>query len=311
MKRRDLLKTVGALGVASLVSDHSASAAEKLWKTAVGLNGFVSGESRYKRKYPIWEILHFASEAGFDGVELVEQWHWSGYPTVAETERIDALRRMYDAYGLQIFSIQLSVGQAFAPEAELRGEWLETFTEQVKFAAAVGCVHVGMWPGGGLRGQTMEQAITNLGHSFHAAADIAGEHGIIPCFEIEPPFVFNTEEHMQRILAAADHPNLKVIYDPSHFDLMNGSTGKPHEMLQRIGLDRLGYLHFIDTDGTLRDGGTSKHLPCGEGHADLEQSLLVLKEGGFQGWIMIDEWEVPDPYHACISPKKLIERVQG
>ena len=33
-------------------------------------------------------------------------------------------------------------------------------------------------------------------------------------------------------------------------------------------------------------------------------SLKVLADGGFNGWAMIDEWEVPDPYHACIEGKK-------
>ncbi len=45
-----------------------------------------------------------------------------------------------------------------------------------------------------------------------------------------------------------------MIYDPSHFDLMNGSTGRPHEMLKRIGVQNVGYVHLTDTDGTLREG---------------------------------------------------------
>ena len=47
---------------------------------------------------------------------------------------------------------------------------------------------------------------------------------LIAAFEIEPVFVFNTEEHLQQILRKANHSALKTIYDPSHFDLMNGST---------------------------------------------------------------------------------------
>ena len=125
-------------------------------------------------------------------------------------------------------------------------------------------------------------------------------------FEIEPPFVFNTEEHLKRILEGVNHPHFKTLYDPSHFDLMNGSTGKPHEMLSRIGVENIGYVHFTDTDGTLRDGGTSKHLPCGEGHIDVEASLKTLAEGGFEGWIMFDAWEVPDPYEACVKGKQCV-----
>ena len=35
----------------------------------------------------------------------------------------------------------------------------------------------------------------------------------------------------------------------------------------------------------------------------------MLKQGGFRGWIMVDEWEVPDPYDACLKCKKVIEEV--
>ena len=35
--------------------------------------------------------------------------------------------------------------------------------------------------------------------------------------------------------------------------------------------------------------------------------LKILKDGGFRGWIMVDEWEVPDPYDACIKCKSAID----
>jgi hypothetical protein len=35
------------------------------------------------------------------------------------------------------------------------------------------------------------------------------------------------------------------------------------------------------------------------------------KEGGFRGWIMVDEWEVPDPYDACIKCKRVIDQAWG
>jgi sugar phosphate isomerase/epimerase len=77
-------------------------------------------------------------------------------------------------------------------------------------------------------------------------------------FEIDPPFVFNRSEHLVRLLEVAKHPALKTIYDPGHFDLMTGSTGRPHELLRRIGVANIGYVHLTDIDGTLRDGGAAR-----------------------------------------------------
>ncbi|MBM3891570.1 MAG: sugar phosphate isomerase/epimerase, partial [Verrucomicrobia bacterium] len=181
------------------------------------------------------------------------------------------------------------------------------FRDRVAFCKQIGCDCIGVWPGGGLRGQTLDQAFKRLTDSFREAAQIAADAGLLMAFEIEPPFVFNKEEHLKRILELTNHPNLKVIYDPSHFDLMNGSIGKPHEMLLRVGVKNIAYVQLTDTDGTLRDGGTSKHLPCGDGHANIPESLRVLREGGFRGWIDMDGWEIPDPYDACVKAKKMID----
>jgi len=306
--RRALLKLAGTAFAATTFSPSLIAAAkDNPWKLAVGLNGFQSGTHKYKKTYPIWEVLDFATRHKFNGVELVQDWPQGGYLASTETQRISALRRLYDQYNLQVFSIQLGADGAFAPDESARKQWLETFHDRVRFAQALGCDAVGLWPGGGLRGQTIDEAIQRLSRSFREAGKIAADHGLLAAFEIEPPFVFNTETHYLRILHGADHPALKGIYDPSHFDLMNGSTGRPHEMLQRIGVRNIGYVHLTDTDGTLRDGGTSKHVACGDGHANVPESLRMLKEGRFRGWIMIDAWEVPDPYDACVKGKQAID----
>jgi sugar phosphate isomerase/epimerase len=299
-----------ALTLAAGALAARAAGAEKrnpLWKTAVGLNSFSSGARKYGKAYPVWEVLDFVARLGYDGIELVGGWPMGDYPKAAEAGRVRALRRMYDAFGLRVFSIQQGGGGAFAPDEAARRRWIEEFRDRVAFCKQIGCECIGVWPGGGLRGQTLDEAFARLTDSFREAARVAGDAGLVMAFEIEPPFVFNKEEHLQRILEQTRHPNLKVIYDPSHFDLMNGSTGRPHEMLARVGVRNIGYVQLTDTDGTLRDGGTSKHLPCGDGHANIPESLRVLREGGFRGWMDMDGWEIPDPYDACVKAKKMID----
>ena len=308
MQRRDLLKTLGAAFLASTVNQvFAAQPIRRGWKTAFGLNGFASSSKKYNKTFPIWEVLDFAARTGFNGIELHATWPMGAYPKSGESERIRALRRLYDAYGLQIFSIQTGAGGAFSPDTVARQRWLNEFRDQARFAKAVGCECIGMWPGGGLRGQTFQQAMKNLARSFREAAKIAHDLSLIPAFEIEPVFIFNTEEHLRQILELTNHPALKTIYDPSHFDLMNGSTGRPHEMLRRIGVENIGYIHLTDTDGTRRDGGTSKHLACGDGHIDVTASLETLWKGGFRGWMNIDTWQIPDPYDACLKAKRAID----
>jgi len=310
MTRRDALKlSGGALALPFLTGVVCAADAPSVWKTAVGLNGFQSGSHKYKKNYPIWEVLDFASRLGFDGIELVADWPSGGYPAASEKDRVRALRRLYDQFGLRIFSIQLGADGAFDPDEAGRQRWLGQFRDRIQLAKQLGCDCVGMWPGGGLRGQTIDEAINRLASTFREAGRIAGDAGLIACFEIEPVFVFNKEDHYLRILHGANQPSLKGIYDPSHFDQMNDATGKPEEMLLRVGPKNIGYVQFCDSDSTLRDGGTSKHLACGEGRTDCAKALRILKEGGFRGWIMVDEWDVPDPYDACVKCKQVIDTV--
>lgn len=308
MRRREILKLLGATSLLSTLRGFAADdgVSKPIWKTAIGLNGFASSSRKYNKAYPIREVLEFASKTGFDGIELTQNWPTKGYPSPDQTDRIRALRRMHDGFKLQIFSVQTSAGGAFAPHADARRQWVDTMRNHCRLAKALGCDCIGMWPGGPLRGQTIDQAIERVAASFREVGKIAGDLGLVAAFEIEPPFVFNTEDHLRRILAAANHPNVKTIFDPSHFDLMNASNGRPHEMLKRIGVENIGYVHFTDTDGTLRDGGTSKHLPCGDGHADVDAALATLRDGGFRGWIMIDAWEIPDPYDAGVKGLKAI-----
>ncbi len=277
------------------------------WKTAIGLNGFDSSHHKYGTLYTIDEIIKFAKDAGFDGLELIQGWPFGNYPSSKDKEAVDKLIAYYHSSGLQPFSIQIMADGAFDPEDGARKEWLKLFEDRVQLAKKLGAAHVGLWPVGGLRGQSLDKALEYLGNSFREALNIATSHDIVPGFEIEPPFVFNTVEHMQQII---DRSGMKFIYDPSHCDLMHGSVGRPHEVLEKLGVQRVAYVHLTDTDGTLRDGGTSKHLAAGDGHAQLEVSLRMLKEGGFQGWIMCDAWEIPDPYDACRKAKSMIERIR-
>ena len=72
LSRRHAFKTLAVAAATPLLgSFSSAQPREQNWKTAIGLSGFQSGSRKYKKNYPIWEVLDFASRNGFEGVELV------------------------------------------------------------------------------------------------------------------------------------------------------------------------------------------------------------------------------------------------
>jgi sugar phosphate isomerase/epimerase len=312
MRRRDVLKLLGTAACTSAAGSVMGGQANKpRWKTAIGLNGYQSASAKYGKTFAIWEVLDFASRAGFDGVELVPNWPapMVDYPAPDDAKRIRALRRLYEGFGLQIFSIQTGAGGAYDPDPAVRKHWLDGWRRQARIAKALGAECIGLWPGGPLGKQTEAQAVDHLAESFREVWKYAGELGLTASFEIEPPFVFNSERHIQEILAKA--PAARTNLDFSHFDMFSGAKGRITELVKRVGVKNIGYVHLTDCDGTLRDGGTSKHLPCGDGHIDIDAALGALREGGFEGWIMIDAWETPDPDEANIKGKQAIDRARA
>lgn len=273
---------------------------ETPWKTAVGLNAFMSSMRKYDTVYPDWEVLDRISRFGFDGVELAPDWPLGGYPRANEPERMAALQRMFDYYDLDIFAIQTSATDAFSPDDSVRRRWLEDFEQWAVLAKGIGCECLGTWPDGELGDQTLDEATARFTESLNAAARIADGLGLTLGFELEPVFIFKELDHLDKIMAEAfaGTSPLKMIYDHSHFDWLNGGTGKPHELLERIGVEHISYVHLTDTDGTQRPGGSTKHLGCGDGYIDLDASYRTLLDGGFRGWVMVDAWAIPDVYDA-------------
>jgi len=285
--------------------NRSAAPAQR-WKTAFGLNGYMSSESEYGHSFPIWDVLGFAEREEFDGIELVQGWP-KPYPRSDDQAAIASLKSLYDRYHLKIFSIQTDASGAFRKDSGARQNWLKSFIDQARLAAQLGSECIGLWPGGGLDGQTLDEGRDRLIGSLREAAQVVSDLGLLASVEIEPPFVFHTIEDLIQIVDGVGHPKLKGMYDPSHFDLMNGGEGRPEELLLKLGVHRVGYVHLTDTDGT-SFGGTSRHLPCGDGHVDIARSLDILWNGGFRGWIMIDGWKTRDPYDACRKGLAAIRR---
>ncbi len=315
MQRRAFLETaaaaavgVGAIAGAQDLPRHMYSPSQRRWRTAFGLNGFMSSEGYYKKRYPIWEVLEFAQREGFDGIELVDGWPQGPYPRADEDAKIASLRGLFARYNLKIFSIQTTADRAFQADPATRAAYVAQFKDQATLARKLGCECIGIWPGGGLGGQSLDAATANLIVSLKEAATIAQDNGLLASVEIEPPFVFNTIDVLIKIIDGVDHPCLRGMYDPSHFDIMTGGKGRPEEGLRKVGVERIGYLHLTDCDGTIFEG-TSKHFPAGEGHIDIPKSLKFLWEGGYTGWIMIDAWMTEDPYRACRKGKEAVLEV--
>lgn len=310
MQSRRLFLSQAALAV--LTRNRSS---KNCWKTAVGLNGFGSAERVYKRRYELDDILKFSSDEGFDGIELWGAFH-GPYPDPGDDAAISSIREHIESYDIKIFSIQSAPrgGALLSDDPDQHKAYTRALNGQIDLAKKLGCVCAGMWPprkaAQGIL--TEDQMIERMAGCIRPVVRHAMEQGITLSIEGEPPLIINTPIRYKKLFAAVGMKQFKVIFDPSHFDLLTGGKCRPDILLKELGVGRVGYVQLTDGDGTLRtlpDGtvGTSKHLASGLGKYDIQGLLDILYHGGFRGWIQMDTWETEDPFYASKMGKRAVD----
>ncbi|MDF9839485.1 MULTISPECIES: sugar phosphate isomerase/epimerase family protein [unclassified Paenibacillus] len=103
--------------------------------------------------------------------------------------------------------------------------------------------------------------------------------------------VFNSAEHIAKMIREVGSPNLKGLADT---DVM-AVTGKDtiHDFIRELG-DNLAYVHFVD-------GNPGGHLVPGEGKLPLDEALQALNNSGYKGYLgleLLDRRYVLEPEQA-------------
>ncbi|RED18384.1 hydroxypyruvate isomerase family protein [Pontivivens insulae] len=170
---------------------------------------------------PLPEAIHAAANAGFAAVEC----HWP-YATLA-----DDVRAALGATGLRMLGLNTSRGDVAAGENGVCA--LPDHVEQARasidqaltYAAATGtrAVHImaGFAAGPNARGTFIE----NLTY----ACDNAGDHLILiePLNHFDAPGYFlSTTEQAEAIIAEVGHPNLRLMFDCYHVQIMEGDVSR-------------------------------------------------------------------------------------
>jgi L-ribulose-5-phosphate 3-epimerase len=121
-------------------------------------------------------------------------------------------------------------------------------------------------------------------------ADQAAQENLIIGLENEHACNISTAQETARVLAAIDHPNLKVVWDPANAYV---SGEKPFPSGYRV-LDTERIAHVHAKDCTLEDHHPVWE-PLGEGDIDWEGQIDALAEDGYNGFIHLEtHWGGPN-----------------
>src|SRR3954447_4598696 len=213
--------------------------------------------------------------------------------TDEELERAIAIVR---ANGLEIISISSPILKCVLPDAPEVDERFQkdmfaakhTFADQPRLAARA--FEIANRTGARIvrvfsywRTVRPEECFDRIVSALGELAGQAAVHGITIGIENEHACNVGTGEETARVLAALDHPNLKVVWDPANA-LVAGEKPFP-EGYAKLPPARIAHVHAKDcfvTDHAPAWG------PLGECALDWRGQIAALVRDGYRGWISLE-----------------------
>ena len=134
---------------------------------------------------------------------------------------------------------------------------------------------------------------------FRSDAEKAGKAGVMAVWEFEPGRLFNKPSEIMGILQAVNDENFKIQYDTAHGQLC--SVVGAHQFGERETLPggqtdlielfegKIGDVHLIDTDDTMRNNANSNKVLFGAGVLNFEHIIPAILSSGYSGeWWTVD-----------------------
>jgi sugar phosphate isomerase/epimerase len=143
-----------------------------------------------------------------------------------------------------------------------------------------------------------EACFERIARALERLAGQAALHGRTIGIENEHACNIATGDETARLLEAAAHPNLKVVWDPANA-YVSGETPYP-DGYRRLPVERIAHVHA-------KDCRVEGHRPIwcalGEGGIDWKGQIRALAADGYKGWISLEtHWTGPrgDKHEASV-----------
>jgi sugar phosphate isomerase/epimerase len=257
-------------------------------KISIGSWAFAFGPFA-NNPWPFSQILKYASEAGYEGVEI------NGFlphptPELYDTaaKRKELLKEI-ESYGLGISGYAPDFTNV--PPAIVDAEqYLELLRKYIEFCLDLHIKTIRVdtiSPPEDLSEKEYEERFDRLVSTWRQSAELAQQNGLKIVWEFEPGFWLNKPSEVKRLVESVNHPAFQVLFDTSHA-YMSGVIGARHfggkEQLTGGIIEyahmlkgHIGHFHLIDSDGTLHDNETSTHAEFGSGYIDFSAFLSEMQ----------------------------------
>ena len=234
---------------------------------------------------PQWtlrQIVENAARMGYAGVDLrglQQDIDISKRPEF--TTGLSETRQMFADHGVAISGIAISARYAVVDPAERDRQFDET-RRNMALAAQLGAHVLRVYGGRVPEGHTVDSILPTLVENLQRIGDEAAQYDVTLALETHDDWTDSAT--FARLMAKADHPRVRVLWDLHHPFRTNG---EPAEVTYANLAPYVVSIHVKDSIPTA-DG--HQYVLLGEGDVPLKRMLDLLVAGGYDGYAIL-EWE--------------------
>lgn len=254
------------------------------------------------------ELITTAKELGFDGIEFAEIHTPDGED---KTEYAKRLKAECDRVGIE--SVQYSVGADFiyGSDGDLSSE-ITRLKKEVDVACALGVKGMRHDATGGYKGEEKKykgfyNALSRIVEGYRTVTVYAEKKGIKTMIENHGYFCQDSDR-VEAIITGVSHENFGALIDIGNFLCVDEDPVKAVSKLAPFA----SYVHAKDfhvksgselapCDGffTTRGGNYLRGAVLGHGNVPVYQTLKILKDSGYDGYITLEFEGHEDAVTAC------------
>lgn len=235
---------------------------------------------------PNWslrEVVENAARMGYDGVDfrgLLEDIDITGRPEF--TTHLADTRRMLASAGIAVSGLAISARFGVV-DPEQREDHFDETRRNLELAAKLDTHVLRVYGGPVPEGYTVDTIMPYLVANLRAAAEEAEAYDVTLALETHDDWT--SSANMARVMAEADHPRVRVLWDLHHPYRANGEP--PERTYANLGPYTVS-THLKDSL-SVKDGG-HVYVALGDGDVPLREMLDLLTGGGYDGYAVL-EWE--------------------
>jgi L-ribulose-5-phosphate 3-epimerase len=282
MRRRELLKTIPAIALASGIPSNAETKHSRL---RPGIVAYSFRKQLESKSMTYEDLIHLAADSGLDGIDTTVYW----FPDTSASF-LASLRKTAYRNSVQLYSLACRV-RLCQPTPELQEKEVAECRKWVDAAEQVGAGHVRVFGGPVPKGASEVQAIGWAAEVLKRSAEYAGSKGITLGVEDDGGLT-TTAEPTVEIVKRADSPFAGINLDTGNF---------PRNGYSQVALC-LPYASSVHFKVNIADENGNKQK------ADWARLADMFRSSGYKGYLSLEYEEAGDATTAV--PPLLLDLVK-